>query len=187
MRDKPIFSSERMLRKDGYCKGSVQKIFGLKSQGIDAKTSRAIEAWYERWNIKINADKAQAIYFSHRLRPPETYITLNEWDVPFINHAKYLGVISDKSSTFRLNTEMIESKAFRTFIRFYSLMKSELLSANIKVTLHKAVIISVMTCLLRLGISDRHLPLEIAAPKNQILRTKRCTPDRYLHTALNLP
>jgi hypothetical protein len=40
---------------------------------------------------------------------------------------------------------MTESKAFKTFIRIYSLFKSERLSANIKLTLHKAMIISVMT------------------------------------------
>jgi hypothetical protein len=40
---------------------------------------------------------------------------------------------------------MIEAKAFRTFIRVYSLFKSERLSTNIKLTLHKALIRSVMT------------------------------------------
>jgi hypothetical protein len=34
----------------------------------------AIETWYERWNIKINEDKAQAIYFSRRLRSPEALL-----------------------------------------------------------------------------------------------------------------
>jgi hypothetical protein len=37
------------------------------------------------------------------------------------------------------------AKAFRTFIRIYSLLKSERLSAKIKLTLHKALIRSVMT------------------------------------------
>jgi hypothetical protein len=39
---------------------------------------------------------------------------------------------------------MIEAKVFRTFIRIYSLLKSERLSANIKLTLLKALIRSVM-------------------------------------------
>jgi hypothetical protein len=45
----------------------------------------------------------------------------------------------------RLHTEMIEAKAFRTFIRICSLLESERLSANIKLALHKALIRSVMT------------------------------------------
>jgi hypothetical protein len=52
--------------------------------------------------------------------------------------------IFDKRMTWRLHIEMIEAKAFRTFIRIYSLFKSERLSANIKWTLHKALIRSVM-------------------------------------------
>jgi DUF2075 family protein len=37
---------------------------------------------------------------------------------------KYLGVIFDKKVTWRLHIEMIEAKAFRIFIRIYSLFKS---------------------------------------------------------------
>jgi hypothetical protein len=40
---------------------------------------------------------------------------------------------------------MIEAKAFRTFIRIYTLFKCERLSSNIKLTLHKALIKSVIT------------------------------------------
>jgi hypothetical protein len=87
----------------------------------------------------------QDIYFSHRLRPPEAHFTLKGLNIPFINHVKHLGVIFDKSVTWRLHIEMIEAKAFRTYIRIYSLFKSERLSANIKLTLHKALIRSVMT------------------------------------------
>jgi hypothetical protein len=36
--------------------------------------------------------------------------------------------------------EMIEARAFRKFIRIYPLFKSERLSTNIKLTLHKALI-----------------------------------------------
>jgi hypothetical protein len=39
---------------------------------------------------------------------------------------------------------MIVVKAFKTFIRMYSLFKSEHLSASIELTLHKALIKSVM-------------------------------------------
>jgi hypothetical protein len=71
---------------------------------------------------------------------PEAHLTLNGRSIPFVNHVKYLGVIFDKRITWKLDIEMIETKAFRTFIRIYSLFKSERLSANIKVTLHKALI-----------------------------------------------
>jgi hypothetical protein len=63
---------------------------------------------------------------------------------------------------------MTKSKAFRTLIRVYSLFKSERLRANIKLTLHKALIRSVMTydCVC-LGICGRQPPLKIAVPAKQ--------------------
>jgi hypothetical protein len=87
---------------------------------------------------------------------------------------------------------MIEVKAFRTFIRTYSLFKSERISANIKLTLHRALGRSVMIY--------ARPPWEIAADtyllklqrlQNRVLCTigncQMCTVIRYLHTAFNLP
>jgi hypothetical protein len=62
----------------------------------------------------------------------------------------------------------IKAKAFRTFITVYFLFKSKRLSANIKLTLHKALIRSAMTdaspaC----EICGRHPSNEIVAPSKQ--------------------
>jgi hypothetical protein len=56
---------------------------------------------------------------------PSLYIEgrLPQATSPFVNHVKYLGVIFDKTITWRLHIEMIEAKAFRTIIRIYSLQK----------------------------------------------------------------
>jgi hypothetical protein len=78
-----------------------------------------------------NEDTTQAIYFSYRLRPPEAHLTLNGQNIPFVSHVKYLGVIFDKWITCRLHKEMTEAQAFRTFMRIYSLFRSERLSVNI--------------------------------------------------------
>jgi hypothetical protein len=82
---------------------------------------------------------------------------------------------------------MMEAKAFRTFIRIYSVFKSERLSANIKLTLHKEIIISVMTyaCLSWELAADTYL-LKLQRMQNKILRTSGNFP-RYarvgdLHT-----
>jgi hypothetical protein len=114
----------------------------------------------------------RAIYFTHRNRPPDSLLTLNGWNIPFVNSVKYLGVIFDKRMTWRLHIEMIEAKAFRTFIRIYSLFKSEWLSANIKVTLHKALIRSVMThaCPAWEFAAESHL-LKLKGLQNRVLRT----------------
>jgi hypothetical protein len=87
---------------------------------------------------------------------------------------------------------MIETKAFRTFIRIYSLFKSERLSANIKLTLHKALIKSVMTYAspaLEFA-ADTHL-LKLQRLQNKVIRTigklPRRTPIRVLHLAFQIP
>jgi hypothetical protein len=146
----------------------------------------------ERWNIKINEDKTQAIYFSHRLRPFEAHFTLNGRNIPFVNHVKYFGVIFDKRIRWRLHLEMTEAKAFKTFIRIYSLLKSGRLSVKLKLTLHKALIRTVITYARPAWelAADTYL-LKLQSLQNKVLRTignfPRCTQVRDMHTAFNLP
>jgi hypothetical protein len=143
----------------------------------------------EHWKIKINEVETQALYFSNGLRSPEAHLTLNN---PFANHVKYLGEIFDKRFTWRPYIQMIKAKAFRTCIRIYSLFKRELINANIKLTVHKALIRSVMTYvypawefaagvhLLKL----QRLQNRVSAPLEIF---PRCTPVCNLDTAFNLP
>jgi hypothetical protein len=151
-----------------------------------------MEAWCERWNIKINEEKTQGIYFSQIRRPPMSRLELNGKDISFVNSINNLGLILDKKITWRLHIHMIEAKAFRTFIRVYCLFKSERLSANNKLTIHKALIRSVMTYAIPAWESavDTHL-LKLQRLQNKVLRTignfPRRTPVRELHTTFNIP
>jgi hypothetical protein len=86
---------------------------------------------------------------------------------------------------------MTEAKTFRTFIRIYPLFKSERLSANIKLTLHKAVIKSVMTYSFPTWEFAAHTCLlKLQCLKNKVLRTignfLSCTPVRDLHMVFSL-
>jgi hypothetical protein len=84
---------------------------------------------------------------------------------------------------------MIEAKVFRTFIRIY--LKSERLSAKIKLTLHKALIRKVImyACPAWELAADTYL-LKLQRLQKKVLRTignfPRCTPVRDTHTAFNL-
>jgi hypothetical protein len=99
-----------------------------------------------------------------------------------VSHVKYFGVIFDKRITWRLHIEITDAKSFRTFIKIYSLLKRERLNANIKPTLHKALISSVAAVT---------YSLKLQRPQNKVLRIiakfPRCTPVRDSHTAFNLP
>jgi hypothetical protein len=87
---------------------------------------------------------------------------------------------------------MIKAKAYRTFITVYSLFNSEQLSANIKLTLHKALIMSITTyaCPTWEFVADNHL-LKLQHLQNRVLHTtenvQRCTLVRDLHMAFKLP
>jgi hypothetical protein len=109
----------------------------------------------------------------------------------FLEDVKYIGVIFDNWTTWRLNTEIIEAKDFGTFIRIYSLLISERLSANIKLTLHKPLIRLAMTytCPSWELAADTYL-LKLQRMQNKVLRIignfPRFTLVRDLHTAFNL-
>jgi hypothetical protein len=97
----------------------------------------------------------------------------------------------DKKVAWRLNIEMIEAKAFKTFIRIYSLFKSKRLSTNIKLALHKALARSITTyaCPAWEFAADNHL-LKLQRLQNKVLRTienfPRRTPIRDLHVVFKL-
>jgi hypothetical protein len=98
----------------------------------------------------------------------------------------------DKKITRGPHTEMIEAKASRKFFRTYSPFKSERLSPNIKLTLHKALIRSVMTyaCPAWEFAADTHL-VKLQSLQNKVLRTtgnfRRRTPVREMGMAFHLP
>jgi hypothetical protein len=84
--------------------------------GLDTKTYWLTDR-QSQCNFNFNSSETQGVYFSRSRRPPESYLTLNGRNIPFVNSAKYLGVIFDKRITWRLNIEVTEDKAFWTFIR----------------------------------------------------------------------
>jgi hypothetical protein len=78
----------------------------LKEDYVLRKIQRGLDsmaAWCKRWNIKINEDKTQTIYFTPRNRPPNSLLKLNGRNIPFVNSVKYLGVLFDKRMTWRLH------------------------------------------------------------------------------------
>jgi hypothetical protein len=79
--------------------------------------------------------------------------------------------------TRRLHTEPVQAKAIRVFIKIYPLFRSEWLSTNILLTLHKALIMSAMTYaypVWEFVAETRTLNLQWL--QNKILRTTRHFP-----------
>jgi hypothetical protein len=72
----------------------------------------SMESRCEHWNIKFDEDKTQAIYFFHRRRLVEAFLSLKGLQVSFVNHMKYLGVILMKRTACRLQIEMIAANPY---------------------------------------------------------------------------
>jgi hypothetical protein len=73
---------------------------------------------------------------------------------------------------WRLHIKMVITKAYRTFMRLYSLFKSDRLNTNSKLTLHKALIRSIMTyaCPALELAADTRL-MKLRRLQNKVLRT----------------
>jgi hypothetical protein len=152
----------------------------------------AVGSWCQRWNIKINEGKTQAIYFSRRRRMPENDLQLNRRNIPFVNSVKYLGVTFDRKMTWRLHIEKTAAKALGTYIMTYSIFKSKHLSVNIKLIMYRGQIRSIMTyvCPIWEFAADTHL-MKLQRLQNRVLRAignlDRRTPVRYSHLAFEIP
>jgi hypothetical protein len=70
-----------------------------------------------------NEGKTQTIIFSKKGKSPECHILLHGHALGNLQNMKYL----DKGFTFK-----VHNKALRTYIRLYSLFKTEQLGANAK-------------------------------------------------------
>jgi hypothetical protein len=157
------------------------------SCGLTAVNSRC-----EQWNIKINERKTRTTYFSRILRVPDDVLQLIGQDTPFVNNVTYLGVTFDRGMIWRLHIERTVAEVLRTYIRTYFLFETERSSTNIKLTLYKALIRSVMTyaCPTWEYTADAHL-LKLHRLQNRVLRAignlGRSTPVREMHVAFKIP
>jgi hypothetical protein len=109
-------------------------------RGLTAVISRC-----ERWDIKINEGKTQAICFCRRHTVPDELLQLNEPDIPLVNNVRYFGVTFDSMMTWRRHIGRTVAKALCKYVRTYPIFKSGCLKRNIKFTVYTALIRSVMT------------------------------------------
>jgi hypothetical protein len=140
----------------------------------------AVKSWCDHWNMKINEGKTQAIYIYRRFRVPEDELQLNGQNISFVKNVKYLVAIFNR----RMFLDM--------YIRTYSLLKSEHLSANVKHTPYRVLIRSVMiyACPTWEYAVNTHL-LKLQCLQNRVLCTignlGRRTQVFNLHVAFKMP
>jgi len=109
---------------------------------------------------------------------------LNGRAITFVNDVKYLGVTFDRKITWRNYIDRIVTKALRTFVRIYSLLKSEELSIKTKMVLYKALIRSKMTyaCPTWESAADTHL-MELLRLQNKVVRVIGGLPRQHMRSS----
>lgn len=98
----------------------------------------------EKWKIKINTGKTEAIFFSNRRVTPKT-IKIRTKEVQFKDCIKYLGVHIDRKLLWAQHIDKINKAAKIKMGRFYNLLKSTTLSSKAKLLLYKSLIRPTMT------------------------------------------
>lgn len=106
-----------------------------------------LEEWCNKWKVAINAEKSKAILFKRvRKQVPTGHIIMYGEDIQWYDSVKYLGVIMDRSLTWRQNTEDIVKKAkTRRALLYPMLGRQSQLNLRNKLTLIRTLIRPLLT------------------------------------------
>jgi hypothetical protein len=112
-------------------------------RGVFCKLQRSlttVKSSFEPWNINLNEEETQAIYFSRRLIVPHYVLQVDVRCIPSVNNVTYLGVTIGSRVNRGTVSKRTVTMAFRMYIRTYFLFKSGCLSTNINLKPYKALI-----------------------------------------------
>jgi hypothetical protein len=125
-----------------------------------------MESWHELWNIRVSENKTHG-HLLLSWTDQQSVLLHQEARTLVAHQARCVGTIFDRKITQRIHIEAVKAKDFRTFVRVYSLLKSEQWNTNSKLTLHNALSKCMMTMFATQEIYDRHFTSEIAASLKQ--------------------
>lgn len=104
--------------------------------------------YFNKWKIKINEEKTQAVFFSRKRKScffPKTQIKINNIPIPWSGHIKYLGVYMDKKLIYELHIKKQIEKFCLAKGMLYPLIKRKSpLSNENKIILAKVIFQSIL-------------------------------------------
>ncbi|EFA13663.2 putative RNA-directed DNA polymerase from transposon X-element-like Protein [Tribolium castaneum] len=107
-----------------------------------------LEKFYDKWKIKINAEKTQQIIFTRKFTDHKIWDKLRVYDNKITDepHVKYLGTYIDTRLNFFKNTKYLISKASAALKNMYSLMnRNSKLTPQNKVLMYKTIFRPILT------------------------------------------
>jgi hypothetical protein len=95
----------------------------------------------QRWKIKINPEKTQALKITRNRKPDPPQLTLQNTQIPYQQDIKYLGIHIDNKLTWKKHTQTQTQKTLQTYGQLAPLLnyKSKL-ALNKKLTIYKQIL-----------------------------------------------
>ena len=110
------------------------------------KTAILTKKFFEKWKIKINSSKTEAIIFTKRRPHLNECIVIDGHKVLWSSAVKYLGLTLDKKLTFTNQINILTQKANALLISLYPLInRKSKLSLENKLILFKTIIRPILT------------------------------------------
>jgi hypothetical protein len=150
-----------------------------------------LEDWFTKWKIKINPTKCESVLFTKRLHNPVNTVQFNNSPIPWKQEVKYLGVILDRRLNFCRHIHIQIGKANSRLAVLKSLLTTEQLHLDSKVTLYKMLIRPILTYAVQAwAFAPKKYYKRIQVFQNQVLKlitnAPRYTRMSDLHERLNI-
>lgn len=104
----------------------------------------SIQEYQQKWKVKVNPTKSQAIFFTRRRSPrhlPQRYVSCNGVDIPWSPNVGYLGITLDQKLKFGCHVTNCLQKCDKVVKMLYPLVKRRSrLDPGIKILLYKTVL-----------------------------------------------
>ena len=156
------------------------------------KAAQKIFKYFKYWKIQLNTDKTEAILFTKRRPITNETVCINNTNIEWSSHAKYLGLNLDKKLTFTYHINTICDKAIGVMSNLFPIFNINFkLSKHNKLILYTAMIRSILTyaCPVWNFTCDSNIK-KLQIVQNKCLRIignyPRYTPCYIMHEQLNI-
>lgn len=112
--DESLFADDKAYFTCSYKVSTITK----RLQEAYDKTSK----FYDKWKIKLNSIKTEAIIFTKRRPCIASKLLINDTHINWSDNVKYLGLYLDKKLTFTKHVNDTIKKSIGSLIKFYPIL-----------------------------------------------------------------
>lgn len=152
-----------------------------------------MENFFDKWKIKVNTDKTEVTYFTHKRKNKSiTKLKLNNKEIETKSSVKYLGVTLDSKLNYNKHINTTVASAKRTMHTLFPLLNHKSnLNLSLKIYMYKSYILPIIlyACTVVGNTSKTNInKLQVVQNKTLrlILNKNHSTPIKELHKTTKL-